>query len=192
MSSGIFQKTCPACATLVALKDERCDCGYAFDSDPDVASAAQEAVEEELFEAYLAARVDQALAALLEARKDLTDAPGNYDKASLVMRRVSELNTLRTDIETQRLKTAAARERVEELRGAAVSPAASQSPTEAFRAAQAARAEMAATAADARVCPSCQTPLSSDATNCACGARVESTLSSNSAGDSADVKRNSP
>ncbi len=190
MSSGIFQKTCPACATLVALKDERCDCGYAFDSDPDLASAAQEAVEEELFEAYLAARVDQALAALLEARKDLTDAPGNYDKASLVMRRVSELNTLRTDIETQRLKTAAARERVEELRGTTVSPAASPSPTEAFRAAQAARAEMAVTPADASVCPSCQAPLSSDATNCACGARVESTLSNNPAGDSADVKRN--
>jgi len=177
MTSGIFQKTCPACATLIALETECCECGYAFDANPEIASAAQEAVEEELFEAYLTARVDQALAALLDARRELADAPGNFDKASYVMRRVNELNVLRNDIEAQRAKTAAARERLDLLRaaGSAVA-AASESPTEAFRAAQAVRAQLATEGGSARTCPSCQAPAADDAALCACGYRFEPTL----------------
>lgn len=189
MASGIFQKTCPGCATLLAREAENCECGYAFDADPELAGAQQEAVEEELFEAYLTARVDQALTSLLDARNELAAAPGNFDKASLVMRRVQELQVLRKDVEAQQSKSAAARDRVEQLRAATGSPVASDSPTEAFRAAQAARAELAADAPGPRNCPSCQSSVVADAPRCECGYRFESALTTTSAESNANIDR---
>lgn len=171
--TSIFQKNCPACATLLRLEDERCECGYVFDGNPETADAAQQAVEEDLFEAYLAARVDQALASLLDARNELAATPGNFDKASQVMRRVHELRVLRDDLDTQRSKSSVARARVEDLRATA----ASEGSTETFRAMQTARAErIAGGMASVRTCPACQATAASDAAHCPCGYRFESAL----------------
>lgn len=191
MTSGsIFQKTCPGCAAVLRPEDEHCECGYIFDADPQVASAAQQAVEEELFEAYLTARVDQALASLLDARGELANAPQNFDKAALVMRRVHELRVLRTDLETQKTKSVAARDLAENLRAAGTSENEStpDTPTDAFRAAQATRAQQVASpGAIVRTCPACHAAAAEGATRCSCGYRFESALS----GGSIDSPRDS-
>lgn len=189
MTSGtIFQKTCPGCAAVLRPEDERCECGYVFDADPQVASAAQQAVEEELFEAYLTARVDQALASLLDARGELATAPQNFDKAALVMRRVHELRVLRTDLEAQKTKSATARDLVENLRAATSENQPTDTPTDAFRAAQATRAQQVASPGSiARTCPACHAAAAEGVTRCSCGYRFESALS----GGSIDSPRDS-
>ena len=65
---GIFYKDCPHCATTHAAATDLCGCGYVFSGEklgePDLAPELV-AQEEKLYEAYLAARLEQAI---LEAR----------------------------------------------------------------------------------------------------------------------------
>lgn len=183
--TGIFQKACPACATLVQLDVPSCDCGYTFHDNPEIADAAQQATDEELFESYLVARLDQALSALEDARTQLSGASGNYDKAYQVMRRVHELNSLQAELAAQKAKSAAARERIQQLTGTGA-------PADVFRAQQAERADSIASQASADKCPVCRAPMSSGALRCDCGYRAEVSLTNSTSANAAStqVKRN--
>lgn len=83
----------------------RCACGYSFEQQHDGVSE-QAAQEEELFAAYLSARVEQALNALEATRSQLAAQPG-FDKALEVMRALQELRALRSEFETRAPNAAA-------------------------------------------------------------------------------------
>lgn len=131
----------------------------------------QAVTEEELFCDYLAARVQQALDALNEARSELTGKPQDFAQAAQVMRRVQELRDLKKQWELQcnRVDTARTAAGMEPL----VREAATNGTAE-FRTVQAEQAAriMTALAASPRTCPSCQTPLANDAEQCGCGRAV--------------------
>ena len=108
---------------------QRCTCGYSFDQQPDAATE-QAAQEEELFAAYLSARVEQALNTLEATRAQLAAQPG-YDKALEVIRALQELRALRSEFEA-RAPNAAASGNIGAAPGA--------EPSAEFRAQQAERA----------------------------------------------------
>lgn len=130
MATGIFQKACPACAALLPREAPDCDCGYVFDAEED-GDETQQLAQEELFESYLSARLQQALADLEAARAVLAAAPTDTHKAHAVLRRVTTLHQQRVELQAQQEKVAALRARV---------PSIAASAPDEFRSAQAARA----------------------------------------------------
>ena len=138
----------------------------------------QAVTDEELFAAYLRARLQQALETLNSARDDLAAQPNDFNRAVVVMRRVQELRDLREELDAQQARVGAARAAagleslaVEEDVPVTAQVVSSAAATEAFRAAQAEQANriMAALAAKPRTCPSCQALLAADAARCHCG-----------------------
>lgn len=162
---SIYQKTCPRCLAILPVNAERCECGHRFqaggETEPDICQDSS-AQEEELYRAYLAARLDQAVSALEEARAQLAADPDNFDKARRVMKELHEVLQLRAE-------QAALGEPSSTV---ATGDAGSAQPTEAFRAAQAARAEatMARLGQCAtRECPVCHAVLPASCARCFCG-----------------------
>lgn len=132
---SIYQKTCPECASVLHADAVRCECGYAFSTaQPGSGVAPEEEAlhNEELYEIYLAARVDQLLQGLHSARDTLSKDPSNLDKAAGLLRAVHTLREARAELDLQAERTEQAR-RVAALAG-------SPTATEEFRAAQADRA----------------------------------------------------
>ncbi len=132
--------------------------------------------DEELFEAYLSARLGQALETLNHARDELAAQPQDFNRALVVMRRVHELRDLQAQLESQRervnaARTAAGLEAPDETPRAI----AQATPGEAFRAAQAEQADkvMAALSTRPRTCPSCQALLEPNREQCGCGYAIE-------------------
>lgn len=144
----------------------------ASQNDRDMHDIPQAVTDEELFEAYLSARLGQALETLNRARDELAAQPHDFNRALLVMRRVHELRDLQTQLEAQR-------DRVNVARSAAgldtangdPHPVIQTSPGAAFRAAQAEQAGkvMAALSARPTTCPSCQALLEPNREQCGCG-----------------------
>jgi Uncharacterised protein family UPF0547 len=138
MTRSVFQKACPNCAAMVPLDTERCDCGYSFsvgtapDSDDEDTPMSQ---DEELYVAYLGARVEQARSALESARTALVARPGDFGKAVAVMEAVHELRASREELTAEITRHPQAAARLPQDKGAA-----SAQPSEEFRAEQAARA----------------------------------------------------
>lgn len=168
---SIYQKSCPACGTVVPVDVSNCHCGYSFDSvnknkSPSLEQALQ---EEELFGAYLAARIDQAVAAVETARAELTADISNHRKADKLLRTVQEALALRDERDAQTIKIAQIRE---SLSSKPDTPALSAQPTEVFRAQQTATAEkIMEEFANTRTktCPHCQTVLPITSALCLCG-----------------------
>ena len=176
---SIYQKPCPACGTVVSTGIKRCDCGYAFGYSDETAPLPEELAlqEEELFEAYLAARVDQTVAKVESFRTELVADPTNLRKANRLLEVVQEALILRDERDAQAAKTAQAREAAQAARGE-IAPATpdvpiqSDRPTEAFRAQQAAKAEKIVEAfanTETKNCPHCKTVLPVTSTLCFCG-----------------------
>jgi hypothetical protein len=125
---------------MVPLETERCDCGYSFSAaaapqDKDETPMSQ---DEELYVAYLGARVEQARGALENARAALVARPGDFGKAVAVMEAIHELRASREQLATEITRHPQA---ATLLQNQSRSPAGSAEPSEAFRAEQAARAE---------------------------------------------------
>lgn len=154
----IDEKACPACAAVIGREAERCSCGHLLvESDQS---------DEELYEAYLAARVEQNLEALEQARAALRALPGDYARALRVLEQVHELRMLQRELERQRAPAEA------DLPPQAVNHGFA-TPTDAFRVAQARRAEAIARRLSERACPACDARLGAAATRCdACGHAV--------------------
>ena len=149
------------------------DPSAAFEHDRDLPQAI---TDEELFEAYLSARLGQALETLNCAREELAAQPQDFNRALAVMRRVHELRDLTTQLEMQRdrlnaARTAAGLDTVTDNS----QPVAQATPGAAFRAAQAEQADkvMAALTARPRTCPSCQALLEANRAQCGCGYTIE-------------------
>lgn len=142
------------------------------ENEPEVPQAV---TDEELFEAYLSARLAQALDTLNRARDELAVQPDDFNRALGVMRRVHELRDLQRQLEAQRARVCTTRSAAGLAAARETEPAAEATPGAAFRAAQAEQAEkiMAALSARPRTCPSCQALLDPRTANCHCGVRVE-------------------
>lgn len=128
--------------------------------------------EEELFETYLAARVEQALDTLNRARDALAAQPGDFDRVIQVMRRVHELRELNEQLGVQHARAAAARAAAGLETTVPETPAGEGAvPGSAFRAAQAEQAEKVMTklAAQPQTCPACQALLEPNSGQCRCG-----------------------
>lgn len=176
---SIYQKPCPACGTAVSTNAKRCDCGYAFGYADEAALLPEELAlqEEELFEAYLAARVDQTVAKVESVRTELAADPSNLHTANHLLEVVQEALILRDQRDAQAVKTAHARKAAQTARGVTSPstpdvPAQSDRPTEAFRAQQASKAEKiveAFTNTEIKKCPHCSTVLPVTSTLCFCG-----------------------
>lgn len=176
---SIYQKPCPACGTVVSTGTKRCDCGYAFgcSDEPALLPEEQALQEEELFAAYLAARVDQTVAQVESVRTELAADPANLRKADRLLEVVQEALILRDERDAQAAKTAQARKAARAARGE-IAPAVpgvplqSDRPTEAFRAQQATRAEKIVEAfanTETKKCPHCNTVLPVASALCFCG-----------------------
>jgi len=176
---SIYQKPCPACGTVVSTGAKRCDCGYAFgySDETDLLPEEQALQEEELFEAYLAARVDQTVAKVESVRTELMADPADLRKANRLLEVVQEALILRDERDAQAAKTAQARNAAQAARGEIAPagpdvPVQSDQPTEAFRAQQAAKAEKIVEAfsnTETKKCPHCNTVLPVTSALCFCG-----------------------
>ena len=176
---SIYQKPCPACGTVVSTGAKRCDCGYSFGYSDETATLPEELAlqEEELFEAYLAARVGQTVAKVESVRTELVADPANLHKANHLLAVVQEALILRDERDAQAAKTAQARKAAQAARGE-MAPAApdvpvqSDRPTEAFRTQQATKAEKIVetfTNTEIKNCPHCNTVLPVTSAQCFCG-----------------------
>lgn len=155
-TTNIFQKSCPSCAVQVPTETATCGCGYSFEGEADQ--------DEGLIEAYLAARLAQAVDTLEAARIELKGDPKNPEKLSRLMRALHELQSQRAELETLSARAAEARK--------AAAPVHSAEPTEAFRAAQAAKAAKIAqkfSGTETKQCPKCRTALPAASALCFCG-----------------------
>jgi hypothetical protein len=173
---SIYQKPCPACGTVVSTGAKRCDCGYAFGYSDETALLPEEQAlqEEELFEAYLAARVGQTVEKVESVRTELAADPANLRMADRLLEVVQEALILRDERDAQAAKTAQARKAAQAARGEITPdvPVQSDQPTEAFRAQQATKAEKIVEAfanTETKNCPHCKTVLPVTSTLCFCG-----------------------
>lgn len=165
MATGIFQKPCPACATLLAREATGCECGYLFDADDGDGDDAQQLLQEELFETYLTARLQQGLADLEAARVTLASTPNDAKKAYAVLRQVQTLHQQRLELIAQQQKMVALRDRIA-TNGAAASSE--------FRAAQATRAaEIVERQSAPANCAHCGAAIPPDIGRCTCPAAVD-------------------
>lgn len=176
---SIYQKSCPACGAMVSRDTKRCNCDYPFDSvSQDMQLPEEQALqEEELFAAYIAARVEQTVATVESARIELAADPANPLKAARLLQTVQEAFTLRDEREAQATKTEQARKTAQAARDAFTTsspeiPVQSAQPTEAFRIQQAAKAEKIVegfTNTETKKCPHCKTVLPVVSALCFCG-----------------------
>jgi hypothetical protein len=170
---NIFRKTCPSCATQVPIDSDTCGCGHVFAAAIESGATASDDAggEEELFRAYLSARIEQAVSALETERTILAADPKNFDKAYRVMRALHEVQALRAELRAYSGPAAPALPSAPATPEAA--PAAlSAEPSEAFRSAQAAKAARIMQrfeGTETKECPNCQQTLPVSTAMCLCG-----------------------
>lgn len=184
---SIYHKTCPTCATLVEVDVKRCTCGYSFEfesqaPESDALPEDMAVQDEELLKEYLDARISQAVSELQVIQSALASDPKNLEKANKLLGAFAQVRELRTELETQTAKLTAARDaaraarlergmeidaRLEDIPAAPIST----EPTDAFRAAQSAKAEniMHAAGMETKACPKCRNVLPAQAALCFCG-----------------------
>ena len=108
---GIFYKDCPHCATTHAASTDMCGCGYAFNGEkleephrvPGLV-----AQEEKLYEAYLAARLEQAVAEAQQAQIAIHTGYQTPQNIARAEETVKTLAQVKADFEAQAKKTAEA------------------------------------------------------------------------------------
>ena len=165
-------------------------------NDRDTHDIPQAVTDEELFEAYLSARLGQALETLNRARDELAAQPQDFNRALMVMRRVHELRDVQAQLDAQRDRVNVARTAagLDETNGDP-RPAIQATPGAAFRAAQAEQADkvMAALSTRPSTCPSCQALLEPNREQCGCGFTIAADSSTTSQGIAAqDTTPHSP
>lgn len=82
--ASIFLKSCPECASRIAVRASACSCGYVFESGKggDFLTAEARARDEQLYEEYLRARAQQAHEAARLATELAERDPQDSQKAS--------------------------------------------------------------------------------------------------------------
>jgi hypothetical protein len=169
---GIFQKTCPSCATHVAIDEQQCRCGYSFRTGIDVSElpAEEDQAQQQLLREYVKARLAQATQTLESLLTALSLDPKNFEKANRLMQAFADVRALRVElrdlaviVDDKDLIDAAAK-------ALAATPISAQ-PPQAFRAAQAQKAEtiMQAAGMKTKECGKCRAVLPQPAVLCFCG-----------------------
>ena len=98
LSRGIFQKTCPACATQVPTDALNCDCGFSFRNDDVESSGEGGQAQQELMYEYVKARMAQALETLKSLHNELLTDPKNFEKANRLMKAYADVRELRAEM----------------------------------------------------------------------------------------------
>lgn len=126
--------------------------------------------DQELLKEYLSARIAQAVDNLESVQTALATDPTNLDKAGRLMKAYVALHELRAELEALS-ESADTTTPAEDAGSAGAETATSQQATEAFRAAQAHKAEqiMKAVGMETKNCPKCRTVLPQRAALCFCG-----------------------
>jgi hypothetical protein len=110
ISSSIFQKPCPACATIVSVGAARCDCGHLFETSANCPSPEEIALrDEELYEGYLAARAEQSQQAARAAEQALSEDASNPELISAATLAREVAISIENDLADQRSKIASMR-----------------------------------------------------------------------------------
>lgn len=109
ISSSIFQKPCPACAVNVSVGADRCPCGHVFESSQNQSPQEAALRDEELYESYLSARVQQAQQAAHNAEQELADNPRDPEMTSAAELAREVARSIEADLDAQRHKIAALR-----------------------------------------------------------------------------------
>jgi len=122
LSSSIFRKPCPACASSVSIDAACCDCGHVFESSAHPLSTIETALrDEELYEGYLAARAEQAQQAARTAHEALASDVKNPQLASAAALAKEVSISIDDDLAEQRSKLAGIRSTMRE-KGLATTP----------------------------------------------------------------------
>ena len=109
-SLSIFQKPCPACALSVSVGAERCQCGHAFESSIKNQTPQEAALrDEELYEAYLGARAQQAKQVATDATRALMEEPDDAERMSAAQLASEVASAIAADHAAQCAKIAALR-----------------------------------------------------------------------------------
>lgn len=109
MTRSIFQKICPACMAALPMDTTECACGHCFDHDDNTAALSSEAIRvqaEELYESYLAARAEQAGAAVMTAQAAFAGEPGSVGKSNRVAEAIREAEAARAALVAQSARVA--------------------------------------------------------------------------------------
>lgn len=109
ISSSIFQKPCPACAITVSIGADRCQCGHIFESSQNQSPQEIALRDEELYESYLSARVQQARQAADNAEQALAEKPRDPELISAAELAREVARSIEVDLDAQRVKIAALR-----------------------------------------------------------------------------------
>lgn len=170
---NIFRKTCPSCATQVPIDSDTCSCGHVFvaATEPGLSASEDTGEEEELFRAYLTARIEQAVSSLEAERAVLAADPKNFDKAYRVMRALHDVQTLRAQLSAHGGSAPASAPPSADATETG-SATLSAEPSEAFRAAQAAKAARIMQrfeGTETKECPNCHQMLPVNTALCLCG-----------------------
>jgi hypothetical protein len=169
---GIFQKTCPSCATHVSIDEQLCRCGYSFRSGIDAGElpAEEDQAQQQLLREYVKARLAQATQTLEGLLAALSMDPKNFDKANRLMQAFADVRTLRAELKD----LSAMADDVDLIEAATKALAATPMPAQppqAFRAAQARKAEtiMQAAGMKTKECGKCRAVVPQPAVLCFCG-----------------------
>jgi hypothetical protein len=156
----------------VPVDSDRCSCGYVFVAsiEPDLGGG-DAGEEEELFRAYLTARMEQAVSTLETERALLAADPKNFDKASRVMRALHDVQTLRAELNAHGGPAPACAPAASDTPEGEAAVLAAE-PSGAFRAAQAAKAARIMQqfeGTETKDCPDCGQTLPVNSALCLCG-----------------------
>ena len=132
LTLSIFQKSCPGCASSVAISAVRCDCGHSFESTANNLSPLEATLrDEELYEGYLTARAEQARQAARMAEQALAKDTSNAELVSAAVLAREVAKSIDSDLKEQQNKIAAIRNTLRDVEPLApvVSPAATKPST---------------------------------------------------------------
>lgn len=106
---SIFQKVCPECMATVPLDTRECSCGHHLDHDDTNAVLSSEEIRlkaEELYENYLAARVEQAAKAVKTSQAEFARDPTNTGKSDHVASAIHEVQLAESALAAQSARVA--------------------------------------------------------------------------------------
>ncbi|HSD97919.1 MAG TPA: zinc ribbon domain-containing protein [Sulfuricaulis sp.] len=106
---SIFQKVCPECMATVPLDTRECSCGHHLDHDDTDAVLSSEEIRlkaEELYENYLAARVEQAAKAVKTSQAEFARDPSNTGKSDHIASAIHEVQLAESALAAQSARVA--------------------------------------------------------------------------------------
>ena len=106
---SIFQKVCPECMATVPLDTRECSCGHQLDHDDTDAVLSSEEIRlkaEELYENYLAARVEQAAKAVKTSQAEFARDPSNTGKSDHIASAIHEVQLAESALAAQSARVA--------------------------------------------------------------------------------------